>query len=79
MSPTVLRVRGYRFYFYSSEETRPHIHVRYAGGKAKFWLTPNVALSGRSTLRKPQRRTARRLIEEHRDEFVEKFNRFMAR
>lgn len=42
--PTVLRVAGYRFFFFSLEGTEPpHIHVEQAERYAKFWLTP-VAL-----------------------------------
>ncbi|MBI4841882.1 MAG: DUF4160 domain-containing protein [candidate division NC10 bacterium] len=44
MSPTVLRVRGYRFYFFSREERRPHVHVQHAAGEAKFWLGPAIEL-----------------------------------
>ena len=37
--PTVLRVSGYRFYFYSHEPNEPpHVHVDKAGASAKFWL-----------------------------------------
>ncbi len=45
MSPTIWRIRGYRFFFYSREESRPHIHVVSADGSAKFWLEPNVELA----------------------------------
>ena len=38
VSPTVLRVRGFRFYFFSREEQRPHVHVQHAEGEAKFWI-----------------------------------------
>jgi hypothetical protein len=39
--PTVFRVGGYRFYFYSHETTElPHIHVDRGGSSAKFWLEP---------------------------------------
>lgn len=41
MSPTVLRVGGYRFFFYSNESHEPpHIHVRSAEKEAKYWLQP---------------------------------------
>jgi len=36
--------KGYRFYFYSNEEERLHVHVRSGDGEAKFWLDPIVAL-----------------------------------
>ena len=39
--PTVLRVGGYRFFFYSNEGSEPpHIHVQKAEQYAKFWLQP---------------------------------------
>lgn len=45
MSPTVLRVRGYRFYFFSREEPQSHVHVQHASGEAKFWLEPEIELA----------------------------------
>jgi hypothetical protein len=39
--PEVLRVRGYRFFFFSREGHEPrHIHVEQAKRYAKFWLEP---------------------------------------
>ena len=45
MSPTVFRHAGYRFYFFSREELRPHVHVHHADGEAKFWLEPKIELA----------------------------------
>lgn len=37
--PTVLRIDGFRFFFYSNEGSEPpHIHVERAESTAKFWL-----------------------------------------
>ena len=37
--PTVLRWRGWIFFFYSADlRERPHIHVRKGRQEAKFWL-----------------------------------------
>jgi hypothetical protein len=37
--PTVLRVEGFRFYFYSHEPNGPpHVHVDRGGASAKIWL-----------------------------------------
>lgn len=36
--PTVMIVSGFRFFFYSKEESRMHIHVEYQGRGAKIWL-----------------------------------------
>lgn len=39
--PTVLRIGGLRFFFYSKEGTEPpHIHVEQGDEVAKFWLDP---------------------------------------
>lgn len=39
--PTVLRIKGYRFFFFSLEgKEPPHIHVEQAERYAKLWLEP---------------------------------------
>jgi hypothetical protein len=39
--PTVLRTRGFSFFFFSHEGIEPvHIHVKKGDGMAKFWLNP---------------------------------------
>jgi hypothetical protein len=45
MSPTVFRAGPFRFYFFSREERRMHIHVDSADGEAKFWIEPTVELA----------------------------------
>jgi hypothetical protein len=68
VSPTVLRVRGFRFYFFSREERRAHVHVQHADGEAKFWIYPNVELAVNFGLKPRQVTEAQNLIEEHLDE-----------
>jgi hypothetical protein len=37
--PTILRHRGYRFYFYSSDaDEPPHVHVDHSGRTINVWL-----------------------------------------
>jgi hypothetical protein len=39
--PTVLRERGFRFFFWSNERNEPpHVHVESGDGYAKVWLAP---------------------------------------
>lgn len=73
MSPTVLRARGFRLYFFSDEEPRPHVHVEHATGEAKFWLTPHVRLARNWGLRLHRLADAKRLIEEHQDAILAKW------
>lgn len=68
MSPTVFRELGFRFFFFSREEPRIHVHVHCAHGEAKFWLEPDIDLAENYGLRSGEVQTARKLIEEHEDE-----------
>ena len=45
MRPTVFREGGFRFYFFSREESRMHVHVQGQSGEAKFWLEPAIELA----------------------------------
>lgn len=39
--PTVLKIRNYRFFFFSNEGKEPiHIHIESNDRYAKFWLEP---------------------------------------
>lgn len=68
MSPTVLRVRGYRFYFFSREELRPHVHVQHSTGEAKLWLEPRLEVAQNFGLSPRRLAAALRLAQEHYDE-----------
>lgn len=70
VSPTVFRHRGYRFYFFSREESRLHVHVSCADGEAKFWLTPDIALADNAGLSGHRLNEIIRILEEHRDGIV---------
>lgn len=71
MSPTVFRMKGYRFYFLSNEERRIHIHVTCEDGEAKFWLEPIVSLAVYHGLNARRLREIQKIIEEHKDEIIE--------
>ncbi len=65
MSPTIFRDGSFRFYFFSREEPRIHVHVTCPDGEAKFWLEPAVALAQNHGLSDQQVRAAQHLVEEH--------------
>ena len=74
--PALLRVGGYRFFFYSLEDREPsHIHVAHAGRYAKFWLDP-VTLASNRGFRSHELTVIRNLVLEHRDFFLEKWNAY---
>jgi hypothetical protein len=68
MSPTVFRSGPFRFFFFSREEPRMHVHVSCCDGEAKFWLEPAVALAQNYGLSDRQVREAQALVEAHVDE-----------
>ena len=70
MSPTIFRIGNYRFYFFSREEQRIHVHVVSPEGEAKFWIEPIVALDAYSGLSKRQLGHLQKLIEERKNEIV---------
>ena len=75
MSPTVFRQGRYRFYFYSREEPRRHVHVQSPDGEAKFWLEPVIALAQNAGLSARELRAVQHLIEERADELHIAWNR----
>jgi DNA-binding GntR family transcriptional regulator len=68
MSPTVFRLKGYRFFFFSREEAR--MHVQCPDGEAKFWLEPIVALAAQHGLSPRQLAELQRITEEKRHEIA---------
>ena len=77
--PALLRVGGYRFFFYSLEDREPpHIHVAHAGRYAKFWLD-SVTLASSRGFRSHELTTIRQLVEENREFFLEKWNAYFSR
>jgi hypothetical protein len=68
MSPTVFRVRGYRFFFFSREEPRLHVHVHHADGEAKVWLEPTVEVAENHGLSTRRLTAVVHLVQENEDE-----------
>jgi len=79
MSPTVFRQQGYRFYFFSLEESRMHVHVAGLEGDAKFWLEPMVEVAMARGLDQHRLNEVRRIIEDHRDEITNAWRRHLGR
>ncbi len=74
--PTVLRILGYRFFFFSNEGTEPvHIHVESGDGYAKFWLNP-VILADSVGYNSTELNKLRKLTQDNETLFVEKWNEY---
>jgi hypothetical protein len=70
MSPTVFWWRGYRFFFFSREETRVHVHVRSGDGQVKFWLEPEISLVTSHGLSPKQVAAVMEAVQEHKDDII---------
>jgi hypothetical protein len=68
MSPTVFYEGKYRFYFFSREEKRLHVHVYCAEGEAKFWLEPIPSLAESRNLSSKQLNKIQKMVEARLDE-----------
>jgi len=70
MSPTIFKVKGYRFYFLSNEENRIHVHVTCADGEAKFWIEPVISFAVSHGLNPKKLNEIQKIAEEHKNEIV---------
>jgi len=66
--PVVLRVNGYKFFFYEADVANepPHVHITKDGNEAKFWLTP-IRVEREGRFRKGDLRDIERIIEDNHD------------
>ncbi len=69
--PTVLRIDGHRFFFYSNEGNEPpHIHVQKAEKYTKFWLQP-IQIADSSAYTSKELSYIQNIITEHLELFLE--------
>ena len=79
MSPTVFRIKGYRFYFLSNEEERIHVHISCEDGEAKFWIEPIVSLATYHGLKKNKLNEIQRIVEKRKDEIIKEWKRHFSK
>jgi hypothetical protein len=75
MSPTIFRAGPYRFYFFSREEPRLHVHIQSPEGEVKFWLDPEIEMARNHQLNERDLQRIRELILEHENEIRDAWNR----
>ena len=72
--PTILLITGWRFFFYANEGVEPlHVHVRKAGGFAKYWIEP-VELEFSQGMKVKDLKLAEKLIFENIERIKQKWN-----
>jgi hypothetical protein len=71
--PEIFRELGFIFFFYANEGIEPmHVHVRKAGGFAKYWMEP-VELEFSQGMKVSDLRLAEKLIMENIDRIIQKW------
>ena len=65
----------FRFFFFSREESRQHVHVFSPEGEAKFWLEPSVELAVSKGVSQASLKHMERIILERKEEIVDAWNR----
>lgn len=74
--PAVLRLNGYRFYFFSHEPNEPpHVHVDRGDGSLKAWLDP-VELARNHGFRPREINAILAMVAEHRTTLLEAWHEY---
>ena len=79
MSPTIFKVKGYRFYFLSNEENRIHVHVACEEGEAKFWLEPIISLAVSHGLNPRKLNEIQKIVEEHKNGIIKAWQKHFSK
>lgn len=74
LSPTVFRDGEFRFFFFSREESRIHIHASHPDGEAKFWLSPSIELARNIGLSSAKIKDAERIVVSRQQEIIDAWN-----
>lgn len=70
MSPTVFTVGTDRFYFFSREEERIHIHIKGERGVAKFWIEPIIALAEHKGYNERDLKRLQKIVEDEKHAII---------
>ncbi len=72
--PTVLKLRGYRIFFYSADgDEPPHVHVYKDGKELKIWLrSSEIAINKGFSLREAE--IVRKIVSDHTESLMDAWN-----
>jgi hypothetical protein len=76
VSPTVFHFGAFRFFFFSREEPRRHVHVRSPEGEAKFWLEPDIELAFSRGLSRKDLTELENIVKDRADGIILHWNKY---
>ena len=79
MSPTAFRYGNKRFFFFSREETRIHIHVVSPDGEAKIWLEPKIEIAKSIGYSQKAINEVLTIVKENKYDIIEKWNQHFSK
>ncbi|MEQ1664184.1 MAG: DUF4160 domain-containing protein [Bdellovibrionales bacterium] len=79
VNPTLFIYKNYRFFFFSREESRMHVHVSCDDGEAKFWIEPVVALADHHELSVKKINELKKVVEEKSGEIAKAWKKHFKR
>ena len=71
----MFREGPFRFFFFSREEPRRHVHVFSPEGEAKFWLEPSVELAVAKGVSDASLKRMEGIIYDRKEEIIDAWNR----
>ncbi|MDR0547103.1 MAG: DUF4160 domain-containing protein [Dysgonamonadaceae bacterium] len=73
MSPLFLNEKGYRFFTWSKEEERKHIHILKEEKQCKYWLEPFIELAENQGFKVHELNEIQKIIAKNETEFNERW------
>jgi len=73
--PTVFIEGPYRFYFFSREETRKHVHVASSDGEVKIWLEPEISVAKVVNLSNTEVNTILEIVKKRKEDIDADWNK----
>lgn len=74
--PTILVIFGLRFYFFANEHLPIHVHLENGDGLAKIALEPEIELIENNGIKPKDIKRAMNIVEQYKEEFIEKWKEF---
>ena len=73
--PTVFIEGPYRFYFFSREEDRKHVHAASSNGELKIWLEPEISVAKVINLHASEVNAIVEIVRNRKEEIYDNWNK----
>ena len=73
--PTVFVEGSCRYYFFSREETRMHVHISTPNGEAKIWLEPDIGVAKSINLSSEELNDIKKTVARRKEELIDAWNK----